>query len=68
MGGYKLKVGKFRLDIEKKFFTAKVVRHWNALRREVVDVPSVKVLEIGLDGTTWSKGRCPYPWQGIGAG
>jgi len=48
--GCKLKEGRFRLEIRKKFFTVRVVRPWPRLPRDAVAAPSLAVFKARLDG------------------
>jgi len=34
----------------KKYFTMRLVRHWDRLPREVVDAPTLELLKVRLDG------------------
>lgn len=36
------------MDISKKYFTVRVVRHWKTLPREAMGVPSLEAFKIRL--------------------
>ena len=47
--GHKLKHRRFPLNIRKHCFTVRVTEHWHRLPREVVESPSLEILESHLD-------------------
>ncbi len=47
--GFKLKEGRFRLDIRKKSFTVRVMKHWQRLPRDVVDAMSLETFKVRLN-------------------
>jgi len=47
--GFKLREGRFGLDIRTKFFTIRLMKHWNRLPREIVEDPSPETYKVRLD-------------------
>jgi len=47
---FKLEKGRFGLDIKKKLFTVRMVRHWNRLLSGVMNAPPWKHSKAGWRG------------------
>lgn len=41
---------RFRLEMRKKFITVRIVRHWNRVSREIVDVQCLALFKVRLNG------------------
>ena len=45
---HKLEHRKFHLNMRKKFFTLRLMEHWNRLPTEVVESPSLEIFKTNL--------------------
>ena len=66
--GFKLKDGRIRLDIRKRFFTQMVVRHWHRLPRETAGAPSLEEFKARLHGALGPGLMGASSAHGIGVG
>jgi len=46
---FKLREGRFRQDVRRKFFTMSAMNHWNRLCREVLETSSLETFKARLD-------------------
>lgn len=47
--GFKLEEGRFILELKRRFFTMRVVKHRNRLLREIVDSSFLQTFKVRLD-------------------
>ena len=48
--GFKLKEGRFRLDIKKKSLSVRVLKQWHRLPRDVVGALFLETFKVRLEG------------------
>ena len=64
--GFKLRQGRFRLDIRRKFFIRRVMTHGNRLPKEIMDAPSVEAfkarLDVALGSLVWCLATLHIAW------
>lgn len=49
---FALKESRFRVDIRRKFFTLRVVKHWNKVPREIADGPIPGSVQVRVGGSS----------------